>query len=149
MKDHLRAATNYRVSVRAVNSRHGPGPTTTVPVRTRGAHDDGRPPGAVYALAASEGAGSRPEILVTWAPPRSGGWAEEYGLTVNAADGRQLVEDERTEDTEISVTSGLRRGTTYEIRVTAYNRAGAGPEARLKHTVGGAGAAENGQVEAS
>lgn len=43
----LKPATNYRVTVRAVNSKFGPGPATTVPVRTRGNHDDSKPPGAV------------------------------------------------------------------------------------------------------
>ncbi|GBF91579.1 hypothetical protein Rsub_04319 [Raphidocelis subcapitata] len=146
-KDHLRAATNYRVTVRAVSARLGPGPATTAPVRTRGSHDDSRPPGAVYALSVREQPGSQPGLLVTWAPPRSGGWAEEYGLSVSTADGRRLVADERTDDTELAVTSGLRHGTLYEIRVTAYNRAGAGPAALLKHSVGGALAGGGGAGE--
>jgi hypothetical protein len=73
-KHDLKPATNYRISVRAVNAKYGPGPTTTVPARTRGNHDDSTPPGAVVDFDVREQPGVRPALIISWRPPCLGGW---------------------------------------------------------------------------
>ncbi|KAI8467530.1 MAG: hypothetical protein J3K34DRAFT_481196 [Monoraphidium minutum] len=122
----LTPATNYRISVRAVNAKYGPGPAATAPARTRGSADDSHPPGPVLDFDVSEAGAS---LVVSWEAPRTGGWAASYEVIVVDPNQRRLFDD-TVQETQVVITTGLRRSTRYEILVAPANHSGRGPMSR-------------------
>jgi hypothetical protein len=109
--EDLKPATNYRVTIRAINAKYGPGPATTQPVRTRGNHDDSHPPGAVLDFDVSQ---SGTSLVVAWSPPQSGGWASSYEVLVADSNGRRLFDN----TVEESKVGGVRVDMCACVRVS-------------------------------